>query len=242
MQSPIIGITGDVTFAKFFSIFLNKRAGINEAYVKAVSRTSGIPIILPVSHEKNAKKLISTVNGLILSGGNDVSPEIYGEEPLSKLSELNPLRDEFEIALLKEAIKQNKPVLGICRGFQLLNTAFGGTLYQDVSYNESCNLQHMQQTEPIFPIHSVDIKEGSIIYSILGGSVRVNSLHHQMIKNVSPDFHEVAWSKDGVIEAIEKNDGSFVIGIQWHPEIMSETSDLMQGIFNRFVNEAAKGI
>lgn len=240
MKSPIIGITGDVTIAKFFSIFWNKRAGINEAYVKTVSRTPGIPIILPVSHRKNAAQLISNIDGLILSGGNDVSPEIYGEEPLSKLRELNPERDYFEIELLKEAIIQNKPVLGICRGFQLMNTAFGGTLYQDASYNEQYNLQHMQQTDPTFPIHSIKIKEGSIIHSILGSSIKVNSLHHQMLKDVSKDFHPTAWSKDGVIEAIEKNDGSFIIGVQWHPEILSEGTPSMQSIFDRFVREASK--
>lgn len=242
MKSPIIGITGDVMITKFYSNFTNKRAGINNSYVKATIRSNAIPIILPISEEENAKQLVSSINGLILSGGNDVSPQIYNEEPIHPLRDINPKRDSFEMALLKEAILQGKPVLAICRGFQLLNVAYGGTLYQDVSCNSKFTIQHFQQSDPVFCIHNVETQKGSFINSVLGEKVMVNSIHHQMIKEVSPEFNVTAWSKDGVIEAIEKKDGSFVVGIQWHPEILSKNDKDMQNIFNVFVNKASKGL
>lgn len=240
MKKSIIGVSGDVTWAKFFLTFSNKRSGINEAYISTVSNCNGIPVILPVSKPENANQLIDSVDGLILSGGNDVSPYIYGEDSSQFLRSTDPFRDEFEISLLKEAIKQGKPVLGICRGMQLINVAFGGTLYQDTSLNANYTIQHFQQSDPHFPIHSINVMENSILHSILGSKAMVNSIHHQMLKKVSNEFYITATSNDGVIEAIEKKDGSFVLGVQWHPEILSESYEKMKGIFERFIEECNK--
>ncbi|KMT22524.1 gamma-glutamyl-gamma-aminobutyrate hydrolase family protein [Clostridium cylindrosporum] len=239
MKLPIIGISGDLSNTKFFLDFWTKRAGVNDAYIQSVSRSSGLPIMLPVTDNLNVSQLIASIDGLILTGGKDVSPALYGEDSLSLLRETKPERDAFEMALLKEAIIQNKPILGVCRGMQLINIAFGGTMLQDVSYDESIKIQHFQQTDSIFPIHNIKVKENSILHSILGSESRVNSIHHQAIKKLSPDFIATAWASDGVIEGIEKKGDEFILGVQWHPEMMSETDANMKKLFDRFI-EACK--
>lgn len=235
MKTPIIGITGDITFTKFYRDFWNYRSGINDAYIRAVERAKGIPLILPVSKKEYASSIISTIDGLILSGGNDVTPSNYNEEPIDSLGSIDPHRDEFELSLLKEAINQDIPVLCICRGIQLLNVLFGGSLYQDTLCNPKFNIQHSQRSEPHIPIHSIRTKKGSFINSILGDEAKVNSIHHQMINKLGKGLESTAESLDGVIESIEKKDSKFVVGVQWHPEILSKDDVKMQNIFNELI-------
>lgn len=237
MKKPIIGITGDITYTKFYRDFWNYRSGINDSYIRAVERADGIPFILPVSKTDYATKIINNIDGLILSGGNDVSPINYNEEPIEELCSIDPSRDNFELALLKESITKDKPVLGICRGAQLLNISFGGSLYQDTSCNKAFKLQHFQKSDPHIPIHKIKTMKGSLINSILGDELSVNSIHHQMIKDLGSNLEITALSSDGVIEAIEKRDSKFVVGIQWHPEIMSKNDSKMQNIFNEFIKQ-----
>lgn len=235
MKAPIIGITGDITFTKFYLDFWNYRSGINDAYIRTVERGNAIPLILPVSKPIYASKIISNIDGLILSGGNDVSPFNYNEEPIDKLTSIDPSRDDFELALLKEAISNDKPVLCICRGAQMLNILFGGTLYQDTSCNKNFTLQHFQKSDPAIPVHKIKTKQDSFINSILGDEISVNSIHHQMIKKLGDGLEATATSSDGVIEAIELKDSKFTVGIQWHPEIMAKSNIRMQNIFNEFI-------
>lgn len=242
MSLPIIGITGDITRAKFYANFWNKRSGINDAYIRAVERANGIPIILPVSNSDYVSSIVKKVDGFIFSGGCDISPFHYNEEPLSEIKEMNPERDVFELALLKEVLQQGKPILGICRGAQILNIALGGTLYQDTSYNKSFNLQHLQQSEPALPIHGIETKKGSFIHSIIGDKSYVNSIHHQILRDIGEGLEVTAWSSDSAVEAIEKKNEDFVIGLQWHPEIMSRNNEQMQNIFNELIKHSSKNL
>lgn len=238
MSLPIIGVTGDIITAKFYGNFLNERSGINDPYIRAVERAEGIPIILPVSKPEFASKLINNIDGLILSGGRDISPYNYGEEPLNEIMAIDPDRDAFEFALLKEALAKNKPILAICRGAQILNVLLGGSLYQDISYNKDFKLQHAQESAPYIPVHRIKTEKNTFINSVLGDEAFVNSLHHQVIKSLGNNLKVTASSSDGVIEAIEKTDSSFVIGVQWHPEILAKDNQKMQTIFNALTSNS----
>ena len=178
---------------------------------------------------------------MILSGGHDVDPRFYGEEPLQKIGATWPERDHFDMLLLKLAEENGIPVLGICRGAQIINVAHGGTLYQDLSYRKELTLKHMQGHTPALPTHSMEVEADSKLAEILGKTeFRVNSFHHQLIKDVAPDLKAVATAPDGVVEGIENKKGN-VIAVQWHPEMLHRNSDVafMNNLF-KFVVDNAK--
>lgn len=240
-KKPIIGISGNFIMDKGGMFPGYKRAYVNDDYVKAVAMAGGIPYIIPIVNDEDlAKEQMSNVDALILSGGYDVNPLIYGEEPKQKLGAILPERDKFDIWLLKEACKMNKPVLGICRGIQLINAAFGGTINQDLSYDENCYIKHFQETSPSTAGHTVEIVEGSRLNSILSSKVTTNSFHHQSLNRVAEGFKIAARTKDGTIEAIEKEGENFVMGIQWHPEMMSSSSPEMLNIFKELIKNVKK--
>lgn len=240
-RKPIIGISGNFIIDRGGMFPGYKRAYVNDDYVRAVAMAGGIPYIIPiVSDESIAIEQMSNVDALILSGGYDVNPLIYGEEPRQKLGAILPERDKFDIWLLEEACKMNKPVLGICRGIQIMNAAFGGSINQDLSYDENCYIKHFQETSPSAGAHAVEIAEESILHSILGSKITVNSFHHQSLKKVAGGFKVAAKAKDGTIEAIEKVGDNFVMGIQWHPEMMSSIYPEMINIFKEVIKIAKK--
>ena len=242
-KKPIIGISGNFIIDKGGMFPGYKRSYVNDDYVKSVAMAGGVPYIIPIVSDENlAKEQISNVDALILSGGQDVNPLIYGEEPKQKLGGILPERDKFDLWLLREAYKRNKPVLGICRGIQLINAAFGGTINQDLSYDKNCYIKHLQETSPSTGAHVVEIMEGSIIHSILGSKITVNSFHHQSLKQVADGFKVAAVAKDGTIEAIEMNGENFVVGIQWHPEMMSSSSEKMLNIFKELIKNIEKSL
>lgn len=240
-KKPIIGISGNFIIDKGGMFPGYKRSYVNDDYVRSVAMAGGVPYIIPiVSDEELVKEQISNVDALILSGGHDVNPLIYGEEPKQKLGAILPERDKFDLCLLREACKMNKPVLGICRGIQLMNAAFGGTINQDLSYDENCYIKHFQETSPSTGGHVVEIEEESRLYSIIGSKITTNSFHHQSLKRVADGFKVAARTKDGTIEAIEKNGEGFVVGIQWHPEMMSSISPEMLNIFKELIKNTKK--
>jgi len=222
MKKPIIGINASRVIKHETAYSHSVIESLGNDYVESVIKAGGIPIILPIlSEEESIRRQIELLDGVILSGGIDINPLLYNEEPSPKLGYIFPDKDNFDILIAKIACELNKPILAICRGHQILNVAFGGTLYQDLSDIENCYIKHQQQSKDGAVTHTVDIIEGSILHSILGNSIISNTFHHQAIKDLAPGFKATAYSKDNIIEAVEKIGDQFVVGVQFHPEIMT---------------------
>lgn len=238
-MKPVIGISGSILINKGNAFSGYRRSYVNQDYVEAVLRAGAIPFIIPFNEDLEAtREMVEKVDGIILSGGHDVNPYYYGEDPMLKIGELFPERDVFDMELYKTAIELKKPIFGICRGYQIINVINGGTLYQDLSYADFVKIKHDQVDNPTQATHFVELEEGTFLKNILGEKYKVNSFHHQILKDVAPGFKVVAKSSDGVIESIEKiTEDNFVIGVQWHPEMLSVSNEKSQEIFNEFVKK-----
>lgn len=225
---------------------VNHTAGkscIADAYVNATVKAGGTPVLIPlVTGKAVPENIISHIDGLILSGGGDIHPSFFGEELHPAVTDCNLERDRYDLALIHAAIERQMPVLGICRGHQALNVAFGGTLIQDIpSQVPDSKIVHDQPEAREVASHSVRINPESKLYQIVMQSdLRVNSFHHQAVKTVASGFRAVAFSEDGLVEAIESEEGKTILGVQWHPETMVAAGNaVMTGIFGYFVDEAA---
>jgi putative glutamine amidotransferase len=212
-------------------------------YVEGVAGAGGAPVVLPpVGEESAAQALIHSLDGLLLSGGSDLDPSYYGEEPVPELGVTLPERDAFEMALVGLALRRGMPVFGICRGMQVLNVALGGTLYQDLpSQWEQDPLKHRQDTPKWQPTHEVRVSEGSYIAEVMGReSVKVNSYHHQGIRDLAEGLVVTGRSSDGVIEAVEAEDLSerWLLGVQWHAEAMRGSGPQQESLFEAHVSAA----
>lgn len=243
MNRPIIGISGSVIIDQGGIFPGYHRSYVNEDYVDSVVQNGGIPLIIPFTgNDQVAKQQLESVQGLILSGGQDLDPHLYGEEPLPKIGEIWPARDHFDLLLLKLAEEKKMPVLGICRGAQIINVAHGGSLYQDISYRKQLTYKHMQGHTPSLPTHKMQVVSGSHLAHILGKTdFMVNSFHHQLIKKVAPDLIESAQALDGVPEGLENEQGT-VIGVQWHPEMLHRNPQMafMNNLFKFVIKQANK--
>ncbi len=208
-------------------------------YLEGIKAAGGMPMILPLlEDEEDIRDLVSCFDGFLFTGGHDIDPERYGQPMYSFCEEISPERDHMELILIDEIRKQDKPVLGVCRGLQLINVAFGGTLYQDLAKqkNNPNLLQHGQKTEFFYPVHDVDISEDSMLKAIVKeDSIRVNSMHHQGIDVLGEGVNAVARAADGVVEAIEVPDMKFCLAVQWHPEFLWSRRDHELNIFKSFV-------
>ena len=235
MAKAVIGISASEVTIQSGPFMGEPRTYVNAAYVDSVLKNGGIPLVIPFTAggSEMAFKQLDLVDGLILSGGHDLDPHLYGEEIDQKSRETWPDRDAFDMALLKRAEETGKPVLGICRGAQIINVAHGGSMWQDLSLRPGNTLKHMQATRPDVGTHVVKIKSGTTLEKIMGGSsLMTNSFHHQLIKEVAPDLTESASASDGVTEALESTDGK-VIAVQWHPEEMHANPAPEAAIMNR---------
>lgn len=239
---PIIGISSSLLTIESGALRGRERAFVGQDYVHAISRAGGIPIILPtVKDEVSIARQVNLIDGLVLSGGYDVHPHFYGEEPHRLLEASYPDRDHYEIQLTLLAHQYKKPILGICRGIQLINVAFGGTIYQDISLHGQNILQHHQAVRVDHEFHTVNVEKGSKLSQILNCKfIKTNSLHHQAVRLLAPGFCVNATTQDGIIEGIEKVDGSFILGVQWHPELMFEKDPMMLKLFEALLNASAK--
>lgn len=235
MGRPLIGITTNHSDRE-------KELKLSRSYTEAIIAAGGLPVLLPVvTEEEVINAYIARIDGLLLTGGGDMDPLIFGEDPLPESGKLDPLRDNFELELVRKALERDLSILGICKGCQLLNIVLGGSLYQDLYRQKPGVLKHNQEAPRWYPTHRVTIEEDSNLYKIVQQQViKVNSIHHQAIKDVSPNFRVAAYSADGVIEAIEKKEGAFVLGVQWHPESLWANSRENYNIFREFIRQCWK--
>ena len=209
----------------------------NQDYVDAVFRAGALPVLLPLTSEEAAlREMLNRIDGLLLTGGADVSPGMYGEETLPCCGETEPRRDKMEFALCRMALEMDMPILAICRGHQVLSTALGGNMYQDVAEQFSPALKHPQYDIPRDKVHSVRVEKDSLLYRITGlEEFEVNSRHHQAVKVPGKGLKINAHASDGLIEGVELPGKKFVLGIQWHPEALSDRYPEAQELFNAFV-------
>ncbi|NLK08897.1 MAG: gamma-glutamyl-gamma-aminobutyrate hydrolase family protein [Firmicutes bacterium] len=234
-SKPIIGITCGHTFEG------SGRFYVNEPYVRCIEAAGGLPFIIPgLKSAADLDGLLDYIDGLLLPGGVDVAPIHFDEEPIPALGDVNPVWDELELYAARAALHLDLPILGICRGAQLLNVAAGGTLYQDIDSQIPGPLyQHTQKAPNWYPSHSLSVEEGTLLAEIFGsGDVRVNSFHHQSIKEPARGFEATARSSDGIIEAVESRMNSFVLGVQWHPEHMVGYYPRQMKLFTSFIDAA----
>jgi putative glutamine amidotransferase len=217
-------------------------------YFRAIERVGGVPVLLPpLDSEPAVARLVELVDGLILAGGGDIDPVYFGEEPLPVTGVIVPDRDRFEIALVQRALAAGRPVLGICRGMQLLNIAAGGNIYQDVSM-AGARIKHFQEAPRWHPTHEVQVRSGTLLARIVGdGGLRVNSFHHQAVRRLAPGLCVSALAGDGIVEAVESVEAvkgtwdSFVLGVQFHPESMWERHPIFLDLFAALVEVARQG-
>lgn len=233
-MKPFIGITcsWDEEKGRYF---------LPEAYAGAVAAGGGIPLPLAYTcDDSSLKRIVETVNGLILSGGVDVDPLYFGEDPIPAGGEVSPLRDQFELMLAREALSSNIPVLGICRGMQVLNIAAGGDVYQDITSQLGGGIiKHCQQAPRWHPTHEIEVRRGTLLATITGADrLRVNSFHHQALRKLAPGFTVSASSADGVIEAVESQNYLFAMGLQCHPECLWKSNPLFLALFEKLVEAA----
>lgn len=218
------------------------RYGVAIGYCGAVEAAGGTPLILPLTRDQVVHEtLYGLLDGLLLPGGHDLDPHHYGEEPHPRLEEVDPLRDHTELELTRRALEDDMPVLGVCRGIQVLNVAAGGTLLQDIGAQADGEcLQHFQLGEE-WLAHTIDVHEGTLLHGILGAdTVRVNSYHHQAVKDVAPGFRVSAVAGDGIVEAVESESRRFALGVQWHAEMLYHHRDFNLALFRRHVEEAGR--
>lgn len=231
---PLIGITCSFEEER-------RRYCLGEAYVQAVEEAGGLPLPVPYTGAAGALPWLELIDGLILSGGGDVDPFYFGEEPLPGCGEVDPRRDAFELELARGALRRRLPILGICRGLQVLNIAAGGDIYQDIYRQVPGCLKHRQDAPRWAATHGVEVREGTRLARLLGtGSLRVNSFHHQAVRRVAPGLVVAACAPDGLIEALEGAGPDFVLGVQWHPETMWEKDRRFLALFVALVEHGRR--
>ncbi|GHT72616.1 hypothetical protein AGMMS50262_01850 [Bacteroidia bacterium] len=215
---------------------------ISNAYVNAVIRAGGVPVLIPLTNDEQVLEVVlSQIDGLILSGGGDIDASFFNEENHLSVTSCDKQRDFYDIYLAKRAVKKQLPVLGICRGHQVLNVVFDGSLIQDIpSQVPNSAIKHNQEEAREIGTHSVVIQSYSSLYQLFKKeTISVNSFHHQAVKTIASGFEAVAYSEDGIIEAIESTEGQSVLGVQWHPENLTEVEkDTMLPLFKHVVSEA----
>lgn len=241
-MKPIIGISGTQLLSPTSEFEGTLVAYTPQYYIDVVQDVGATPVMLPVGTTEDAKNLVAVIDALILTGGHDVDPELYGEEPHRNLTVTFPKRDAFDLALYAAAIEKGIPVLGVCRGLQVINVYHGGSLYQDLPTQYDAELLlHVQQAPFETAVHSISIESDSRLFDALGAHARVNTLHHQAIKQLGNDLRAVAHSQDGLVEAIESADPSIdMIALQWHPEILATIDAANKSLFEDLVVRAQK--
>lgn len=232
---PLIGIT---------STFNDAQSQLNQVYYTSIVKAGGVPYIIPpfdVLAEKGwADDILDALDGIVFSGGGDVNPLYFDEQPIRDLHAVATERDEMELLLVRRAADKQIPILGICRGIQVMNVAFGGTVLQDIyAQDDNVWIKHSQNAPRFASSHTVSLEPSSLIARIYGKQeLAVNSFHHQAVGKLAPGFQVTATSPDGVIEAMESTEHKSILGVQWHPECLGNTWDTSENVFTWIVSEA----
>lgn len=237
-MTSMIGLTGSLYTMKSGA----EGVFVGDDYTAGVAAAGGLPVVLPfMTGDKALADFVDRLDGLLLTGGVDIDPSYFGEEPIPQLGEVSPIRDEMEWKLTQEFLKKNKPIFAICRGIQVLNAVAGGTLYQDLGAQKRNVMQHSQKAPRWHASHEVLLTAGTKLQGIFEADrIRVNSYHHQAVKNTAPGFVVSATAQDGIIEAIESIDHRYVVGVQWHPENMWRRNPEFHKLFKTFVENCEK--
>ena len=209
-KKPVIGVSCSID---------GSTVEVGMTYIKSVRKAGGIPFVIPLAtSEAEIDEYLDHIDGLVMTGGEDVSPLLFGQEPSRFLGEVVPDRDIYDITLIRKAVKRGIPILGICRGEQSLNIAMGGDLIQDIPSEVTGAIQHRQNAPRSYGSHTINIVKGSLLHKLLGvDNIAVNSFHHQACGKIAPGYKVTATAPDGVVEAIESADGKS-FGVQFHPE------------------------
>lgn len=242
---PLIAVTTSMYAGESYRL---PQIMLGATYVAALEDAGGTALLLTPAHQADSiSRVLDTVQGLVLTGGEDVEPTRYGQEPHPKLGSTNPVRDEMEFTALQCAIERRLPVLGICRGMQLLNVALGGTLYQDLPSQRPGSVIHQLQASINQRWHAAQVEPGSALAEIFGTTeLQINSFHHQGIDRLAPGLEALAWSEDGLIEAVQVPELPWAFGVQWHPErgeaeSTQQAQDPDRRLFWAFVEAARTG-
>lgn len=231
--SPVIGITGN---------FGEKGCELAEGYFASIEAAGAIPFVLPpLTDDEVLLDVLDRVDGLLLSGGGDINPLFLGEEPVPALGGINPHRDHMELLLVRLAFDRQIPILGICRGIQVLAAALDGTVLQDLAtaLPDTELIKHDQKLDRGYASHTVVAEQDSLVEKLLGSCFAVNSFHHQAVGEAGPHLKVSARASDGVVEAIESNEGKSILGVQWHPEcFLKVNNETMMPLFRWLRNEA----
>lgn len=241
MKQIIIGISSSIEKETESQYLNTEKIFLNNEYIKAIIKVGAIPLILPVIENLDTiKEYAKIIDGLIISGGYDVNPKLYNQKEHNLLGEVSIKRDFFELNLIKEVHKLNKPIFGICRGMQLINVYFGGSLYQDISLAPFNTLNHSQNNSLKLKKHTVKLY--SFLKDLLNNKTyEINSFHHQSIDRLAEGFEILADSDDGIIEAIfSENDNSWIFATQWHPEMLIDSDNISIKIFENFIKICKK--
>ena len=242
MSKPLIGVSGSHIVDDHGTFAGYHRSYVNDDYIRSVIEAGGVPVILPFSSQDSVvREMLGHMDGLLLSGGHDLYPLTYGEEPLQGIGTVWPERDHFDFLLTRTAEKLGLPIMAICRGHQVVNVVHGGSLYQDLRYDKNCYIKHSQNQDPATATHTVDIEKDSRFAKIIGAtSLVTNSHHHQTIKAVGKGLKVTARAKDGTIEALEGTGRNYLQCYQFHPEMMSINNKQAQLLFRDFVQTCAR--
>lgn len=253
-MKPIIGITanysfdGESEFAEGIGAREQEWQLLADDYVASVVRAGGVPLILPVVRGPEGSAVVeqmaASVDGVLFSGGSDVDPLRFGQRSAGKTGGVVPERDEQEFALVRRLLEHtDKPILGVCRGIQLINAALGGTLIQHIPDAGFCSHSLAMYPRQV-PSHTVNVEQGSLLHALTGrDSLGVNSFHHMAVDACAPALKVTARAEDGVIEAVEladNSEGRFFLAVQWHPEMMAWADSVQQGIITAFVASCAR--
>jgi len=246
-RRPIIGIpTQTLQSIEGIPEGLPESWVMNQRYSRAVAAAGGLPVMIPLLEEEDTlRALYDRLDGVLVPGGVDLDPATYGEAPLPTCGRLDPARDRVELAFARWAIEEGKPLFGLCRGLQILNVALGGTLYQDIAAQRHDAIKH-----DYFPTagysrdhlaHPVSVTSGSRLDALVGTApLHVNSMHHQAVKDLAPALVSTAVAPDGLIEAVESTHHQFLLGVQWHPESLTERDPRMHRLVAGFVEAASR--